>query len=156
MLLNIGINYCGFQYKHRFQKAGYRAKIASKLISEDEAVTENGYIRRIFVPEKGGYQPISEAEFLKNYHQFSEVKIEYLGTILNDSGKTVDEGRVVSIGGINYPVEEGNPCQPVILANEQIKQLVEIISHSDQLPEDPELFTVWKHERIEPGIRNYF
>ncbi len=42
--LNIGINYCSFHFKNRFQKAGYRNVVAKKVFP-DSSVTENGYIR---------------------------------------------------------------------------------------------------------------
>jgi hypothetical protein len=43
--LKIGVNYCSFDYKFRFQKAGYRKLVAAKLAG-DELITENGYIRK--------------------------------------------------------------------------------------------------------------
>jgi len=45
--LQIGINYCSFHYKNRFQKAGFR-KILAKLAGNDETmITENGFVRKL-------------------------------------------------------------------------------------------------------------
>ena len=45
--LEIGINYCSFFFKNRFQAAGYRKTLAENLHSEKENITEKGYIRNI-------------------------------------------------------------------------------------------------------------
>lgn len=44
--LDLGVNYCSFDYKFRFQKAGYRRMVAGKFVGEGETLTENGYLRR--------------------------------------------------------------------------------------------------------------
>ncbi len=45
--LKIGVNYCAFNFKNRFQKAGFRKKIASKFVEPHEQITENGFLRTI-------------------------------------------------------------------------------------------------------------
>ncbi|MGC9341252.1 MAG: radical SAM protein, partial [Bacteroidales bacterium] len=43
--LNIGINYCSFSFKNRFQQAGYRKILSNKAEVDKTKITENGYLR---------------------------------------------------------------------------------------------------------------
>ena len=45
--LPLGVNYCSFHFKHRFQKAGFRTRLARQLLPE-ATLTENGYLREYF------------------------------------------------------------------------------------------------------------
>lgn len=47
MGVKMGVNYCSFFYKYRFQKAGFRKMIAAKFINPGEIITHNGYVRSI-------------------------------------------------------------------------------------------------------------
>ena len=47
--INLPINYCSFVYKNRFQKSANRKKHAPMVAKPWESVTENGFIRRLFV-----------------------------------------------------------------------------------------------------------
>jgi pyruvate formate-lyase activating enzyme-like uncharacterized protein len=53
--INISVNYCSYAYKNRFQGAAARKK-AAKLISETyEEITENGYLRRVYLEGDLGF-----------------------------------------------------------------------------------------------------
>lgn len=45
--LKLPVNYCSFQYKNHFQKAGFRRKFGHFVLEPAEEITANGFIRRI-------------------------------------------------------------------------------------------------------------
>ena len=45
----LSINYCSFVYKNRFQRAAARRRCAPLIMSPYEDITENGYIRSLYV-----------------------------------------------------------------------------------------------------------
>lgn len=47
MDLPLGVNYCSFAYKHRFQQAALRMKTSPLAAFSDEGLTENGYLRQL-------------------------------------------------------------------------------------------------------------
>ncbi|MDY0162570.1 radical SAM protein [Desulfobotulus sp.] len=49
MDLPLGVNYCGFAYKHRFQQVGLRMKTSPLAAFSDEGLTENGYLRQLIL-----------------------------------------------------------------------------------------------------------
>ena len=55
--LKIGINYCSFFFKNRYQKAGFRKQLANGLNDKNELITEKGMIRE-FDGKKIGYKAI--------------------------------------------------------------------------------------------------
>lgn len=169
--LLIGVNYCNFQYKNRFQKAGYRSKVASRVFSENETVTENGFIRKIHVPvhsnvkpvETGHfenpelYQSISEEEFLKTFQQYEFAIVEYTGIILHNQRNQQANFEFLSIEEDKYPFERGKPCNPIVIEKEKFSELINIWNGSEKnIPEEDKFFAVWKHEKIEFGRRDYF
>ncbi len=169
--MGIGVNYCNFQYKNRFQKAGYRSKVASTLLSKNEIVTENGFIREIHVPVDSSVKPATNGfietpqlyhtvlfdEFLKNHQQYPFAIIEYTGIILHNQKSSYPVFEFLTIKDEAYPFERGRPCTPVILRKEQFPQMISLLKgNGENIPNDPDLFTTWKHEKIEFGQRIYF
>ncbi|TYT73796.1 radical SAM protein [Desulfobotulus mexicanus] len=47
MDLPLGVNYCSFAFKHRFQQAALRRKTSPLGAFSDEKITENGYLRQL-------------------------------------------------------------------------------------------------------------
>ena len=45
----LAINYCSFVYKNRFQRAAARRRCGRLIVSPHEDITENGYIRSLYV-----------------------------------------------------------------------------------------------------------
>jgi len=128
----LGINYCSFHFKHRYQKAGFR-KMAAKALIPDAEVTENGYVRNNAMDNIGYYQlavtnteapsgnsKLYEKEGLKiwcDLHQVSEIPAIPGKTVTNNS----------------------------LLYKTQF-----------QLPPDDETdFKIWQMECIEQGFREY-
>ncbi|WP_346860382.1 radical SAM protein [uncultured Draconibacterium sp.] len=131
--IDIGINYCSFHFKNRFQKAGFRNRISSRLALPDDVITENGYIRkhsadsigydsiRIY-DQKPGQQSAEELQLTRKNYFFTRQPVV--------SQQTVPEQMKNEIGGL--------------LQNEPI-----------EAPEDSLLFKIWQMEHIERGIREY-
>ncbi|MDX9881936.1 MAG: radical SAM protein [Prolixibacteraceae bacterium] len=169
--LEIGVNYCNFQYKNRFQKAGYRMKVASTIFTDNEAVTENGFIRKIHVPidpsvkpdinrlieNPGPFRAISENDFREHHRQYTFAVIEYTGIILHNRKNRPPLFELLGINNEKYPFERGKPCNPVILQKEQFPRFIALLNEQGKnIPDDPDMFAVWKHEKIEFGRRDYF
>ena len=47
--INLPINYCSFVYKNRYQQSANRKKHAPFVVKPWESITQNGFIRRLFV-----------------------------------------------------------------------------------------------------------
>ncbi|MBW1694321.1 MAG: radical SAM protein [Deltaproteobacteria bacterium] len=47
--IELHINYCSFVYKHRYQRAGYRRRLAPFYLKPYETITETGMIRKLSV-----------------------------------------------------------------------------------------------------------
>jgi len=169
--LDIGVNYCNFQYKNRFQKAGYRTKVASKFVDPDETVTENGFIRKIYVPVRSDvtpdvtgyfskpdlYRTITTDDFLNNYRIFEFAIIEYSGIILHNQRDIQPMFELLFINGEQYPFERGKPCDPVFVRKNQFPELIALLKTDGKtIPEETDFFTIWKQEKIEHGRRIYF
>lgn len=171
----LGVNYCSFQYKNRFQKAGYRRKINEKLNS-GELLTENGYIIEFFAaqeeifPEEQGSSvlikkmvdegiliKISMEELLKNSKQYSVLIIDFTGYLI-ESSNLKNNQNYQTIGNCNYFIEKGKPTAPFVIRKSQIEKLVDIFRHHNSrlIPEEQPFFDIWRHLFIETGLRQYF
>jgi pyruvate formate-lyase activating enzyme-like uncharacterized protein len=154
--LSIGVNYCNFQFKNRFQKAGFRIKMAQELKTEGEEITENGYLRRIEIASDDGFKPILLAELTKSRQNYDRIKISYSGRVLENLNPK-SSNRNYQIGSKKYPVTEGLVTEPIILEGKLIDLYLEMISASGMtMPDNPQLFEAWRHEFIEDGLREYF
>ncbi|MCW3805528.1 radical SAM protein [Plebeiibacterium marinum] len=129
--LKIGINYCSFHYKHRFQKAGYRRIIAKKIFP-DAQITENGYIRTYNV-DSIVYQSIklcAATECLDNKH--------------------------IEINGVNYGYKVSSSFTETNLSDTYRKQIDELIKNEpENPPADMLLYKIYQFEYIESGLRDY-
>ncbi len=172
----IGVNYCAFQYKNRFQKAGYRTKVLSN-IKPTEEITENGYVLNIYVSENadlkvktftsdsiseiiklGSVQKTSVLEFLNNYKKYEFVIIDFYGISISDKMDTASHLDSVTLENRVFSVESGRPIEPFIIGKEKLGKLAELMNgaKNHEAPEDEDLFTFWKYYFIEKGFRPYF
>jgi pyruvate formate-lyase activating enzyme-like uncharacterized protein len=154
--LPIGVNYCNFQFKNRFQKAGFRTKMANVLLAEGEAITENGFIRKIEIAEAGVYRTILIDELKNIDATAANIRIAYSGRVLeNLNGKT--SGATYTINGEEFPVVQGFVVSPISLTGGEISKYLEMIdAHGKLLPENQTLFEAWKQEFIEADMREFF
>ncbi len=131
--LEIGINYCSFFFKNRFQPAGIRTILAKKLDLEQNRITEKGYIHKKNAHEIN-YQTIRIADenSLPNKAsilQLEHKKYDFWFEIAHKIEKP-DTQILLEIG----KMETGEPYP---------------------IPESEIFFEIWKHERIESGLREY-
>ncbi len=126
--LPIGINYCSFHFKNRFQKAGYRKMILKKILTNNEIITENGYVR-VLDNSTLHYDKITLSDFIENTPNVTELVI----------------------GSKKYQVNRFAATDTWQL---EVKVLQNINNQSNIPTEDRE-FTIWQHEQIEEGLRNY-
>lgn len=157
--LNIGVNYCAFNFKNRFQKAGFRKKIASKFVEPHEQVTENGFLRTIKADNSFFY--ISENKLIPE--QNSAIKkplayeFQYRGLTLDDHQEDLLFLEKIILGNKAYFLRKSLAQHSEELDNNQITQFIQLFENAgSQIPEDSELFSIWKKEFIEWDLRGYF
>ena len=125
----IGINYCSFHYKNRFQKAGYRRIIIEKMFP-DVKITENGYIR----------------QYTGNTISYKYIKL-YPKTNTNLNLETIEINHKEYFYNIYTIFNEAN------LSEYYQKQINEIIKNEPKNPpSDSLLFKIWQFEYIENGL----
>lgn len=131
--LDIGINYCSFHFKNRFQKAGFRQKVAAALAGPDEVLTQNGYIR-----------------------EFSNQSIAYKTIrIMDEAGELRQPGNFEMAGKKYFYVRE-QVMKATGLNPEQQKAVESLLQKEpEEIPSDPLLFRIWQLEYIEKGLREY-
>lgn len=157
--LKIGVNYCAFHFKNRFQKAGFRKKIASKFIKPNLQLTDNGFLRSItsngssFIIENN--KLVSEKNGLTENHQYFE--IIYKGLILDDTLENTQYLKKFNIGNKVYSLKSGLTQTALKTDQIQIFKFVKLFENSgSMIPEDENLFALWKNEFIEWNLRGYF
>lgn len=129
--LDIGINYCSFHFKNRFQKAGFRKQITNALAGPDEVITEKGFIR-IFENNSIGYQAMVITE-----------------------NKSNENNREIQLKHKTYFVRTQNSLPKTHLSDSQKTEVEKLIkAEPEKIPEDQLLFQVWQMEYIEKGLRD--
>jgi pyruvate formate-lyase activating enzyme-like uncharacterized protein len=172
----MGINYCSFQYKNRFQQAGFRNQLALKL-AHQEKITENGFIRRLygmplenapdFYPSTGliyqwirnGFlQLLDESQLADSRERYAWIFIEFLKIQFANTdtpGDTSDKILVINDQSYRWSLERSDP--PIAIDRTRIPALLSLISGKGKwIPGDPDLFMIWKYSFVESGFRNYF
>ncbi len=130
--LDIGINYCSFFYKHRFQKAGYRRQLAQALQTKSSEITENGYIRNL-----------------------TDKHIEYRSVKLFEEQLDGWETQPLLIADKTYFV-----AKPLLFSEKvspaEKEMIIRLISEKpSDIPSYSLLFKVWQMEYMEEGLREF-
>lgn len=129
--ITLGINYCSFYFKNRFQKAGYRKKIAAKIV-ESNNITENGYIRE-YTEDTISYKTISLSNSANNLQKPSKIELDGIGYFYS----------IVTVFQQKIPLKN----------HAEIQKLIE--TEPADIPHHPFLFKIWQYEYIEKGFRDY-
>jgi pyruvate formate-lyase activating enzyme-like uncharacterized protein len=154
--LPIGVNYCNFQFKNRFQKAGFRTKMANVLVKSKEEITENGFIRLIEAEVDGTFSSILLLELNENRSSITKIRITYLGRVLENL-VAKHETEFYKIENESFPIIDGLVTKPIYLEGEDIANYLEMMaSQGATIPTNPTLFEVWKQEFIEADMREFF
>lgn len=131
--LKIGVNYCSFYFKNRFQKAGFRSRLVHSLADPDVVFTQNGYIRE-FTGDTIGYASIRIFDKKPELYSTKEFVLH---------NKTF------------YFMKE-QVMKSTALDPDYRSNVEELISNEpDEIPVDPLLFRIWQLEYIEKGLREY-
>lgn len=131
--LPIGVNYCSFYFKNRFQAAGFRRQLSKVLFPDDLQLTQKGYQRRV-----------------------SPGEIEYRTVRLTDEHLFGKGFQLLSLNHKNYAFGSERISRMELSTDAAKKKAQELcLSEPVQIPNDPDLFGLWNHEWIEPGLRDY-
>jgi len=131
--LDIGINYCSFFFKNRFQRAGFRNLLLHTLAGPDEVITPNGFIRE-FSGNSIGYKTIRIFDEKPAQYGVQEFRLEHK----------------------YYYFLKEQVMKPTELSAEQTEKIKELVSTEPlKIPKDPLLFRIWQLEYIERGLREY-
>ncbi|MBN2891739.1 MAG: radical SAM protein [Bacteroidales bacterium] len=130
--LEIGINYCSFFFKNRFQSAGYRKLIATGLKETENDITSKGYIRKI-----------------------DENKLCYFKNKITDEGKLTCKSETLKLIEKSYSYcKELSDCQNFSeITKSDFINMTKL--EPIEIPSNQELFKIWNFEHIETGIRDY-
>lgn len=127
--LKIGINYCAFHFKFRFQKAGYRSQLAGKLAPRNAVITEKGFLRTL-----------------------DEGKVSYKGFMLADAGQLNGNAESLNLQYKQYDMATAT-------AFSTQSEVPELQNHNCTgnctIPEQEPMFSIWRHETIESDLRDY-
>ncbi|MFW5831347.1 MAG: hypothetical protein ACOCVA_03800 [Prolixibacteraceae bacterium] len=129
--LEIGINYCSFFFKNRFQPAGFRKQIANILAGPDEAITEKGFIRN-----------------------FDKQSLEYKAILISDKKPAGNSVAELKMKHKTYyfkheTVLKKTDLHGILKSNSLLK------TEPEQIPADSSEFKIWQMEYIERGLREY-
>ncbi|MCZ4694555.1 radical SAM protein [Ancylomarina euxinus] len=129
--LEIGINYCSFNFKHRFQKAGFRSQIANALAEDSEIINSNGFVRNL-----NGHT--------LNYERITVTDFDHL------NGLTLD------LNHKKYSIKRDSIMKNTELTSTQLSDVETLISEGEeQIPKDEFLYHIWKMEHIENKLRKF-
>ena len=129
----IGINYCSFFYKNRYQAAGFRKLMANAVGIPELQITEKGYIR-----------------------EYNENSISYKTSMLSEIKENRNDGIEFRLTNKICHIKT-ETVKPVIqLSQEQKIKVDQLLNKEpDSIPDEDYLFQIWQMEYIERGIRDY-
>lgn len=131
--LEIGINYCSFYFKNRFQKAGFRKIVAKAMGKSNDEITERGFIR-----EKNGdsiaYKALVLSDKTSPPPNYTELKLQHKTFYLKNE-----------------------TAMPTVFLDAKLAPAVEklLAAPNAEIPENQVLFDIWEKEYIESGLREY-
>jgi pyruvate formate-lyase activating enzyme-like uncharacterized protein len=131
--LEIGINYCSFFFKNRFQQAGFRKQLSKALATPGAVITEKGFIREL-----------------------TENTIGYKALVISENGPTGTHCTELQLPQKTCYVKSETAMKPQTV-DADTKARLEILLKNEpaKIPEDEFLFRIWQMEYIEKGLREY-
>jgi pyruvate formate-lyase activating enzyme-like uncharacterized protein len=154
--LSMGVNYCNFQFKNRFQKAGFRRKMATRLAEAKEEITGNGFLRRIIAETAGVESEVALGALASLPELPEQIVLHYKGRVLTNMGPSPSK-RHHTIESIDYPIDDGLAVEPILLRGGLVADYLEMMTHDgSDIPGRQVLFQAWQREFIETGMGDYF
>jgi uncharacterized protein len=152
----MGVNYCNFQFKNRFQKAGFRRIMATRLAQAEEELTRNGFLRRITAETAGVESEVTLGALAAMAELPEQIVLHYQGRLLTNIGPPPSK-RHHTIEGIDYPIDDGQTVEPILLRGGLVADYLEMMTHDgSDIPAAQLLFQAWQREFIETGMGDYF
>ncbi|MDF1550444.1 MAG: radical SAM protein [Bacteroidales bacterium] len=131
--IDIGINYCSFFFKNRFQQVGFRKIVANAISNNGTIINNKGFIRAV-----------------------NENKIRYYSTRIADEGKLSVPFETLQLKNKTYCWKNELVHNQIISDNGQLRKTINLINKEpDNIPDDEDLFEIWRLEYIEKGLREY-
>lgn len=131
--IEIGINYCSFFFKNRFQQSGFRKQIACKLAHEDDEITQKGYIRKI-----------------------NKESLSYYSMRIADSEKLAENAKILELKNKKYQFNTELLHKQLISDEIEYQQFSTFIAKQPiSIPTESDLFKLWNYEYIEKDLREY-
>lgn len=131
--LNIGVNYCSFFFKNRFQKAGFRKQIANVLADPNEIITEKGFIR-----------------------EYNGKEIGYKALVISDNTESSPNTTVLGLKHKTFITGRETALKPISIDADSKMGVDELLKkHPTQIPRNELQFKIWQMEYIENGLREY-
>ena len=131
--IDIGINYCSFFFKNRYQPAGFRKQVTGSLASKTDLISSKGYIRNCTTQE-----------------------LDYHSMRVTDEVRKADNSELLELSFKKYHYSTD------LIHHQKIADLPKhhlistlIASDPDNIPVDEDLFQIWMHEHLERGLREY-
>ena len=129
--LDIGINYCSFFFKYRFQKAGFRKQLAN-VFSPEEVITEKGFIR-----------------------EMNQNRIAYKTWVLGNESNTPQKQKL-TLNHKSYSYSKETVFRERELNAEMQNKVDGLLKEEPKnVPQENPLFDIWQFEYIEKGLREY-
>ncbi|NJO90757.1 MAG: radical SAM protein, partial [Chloroflexia bacterium] len=129
--LEIGINYCSFFFKNRFQAVGYRKMIANGLGIPPDRVSSRGFEREL-----------------------NDKEIRYYAIKMADEGTLTENPGLLSLENKKYDFRKDLIYCKQFDNENGCSQTKSIISQEpSEIPSEQNLFEIWMHEYIEKGLR---
>ncbi len=169
--IDLPVNYCSYAFKSRFQTSGLRKKLASKVISQTEEITHNGYIRAMSIDyskhtsdleslisshpnEKYNIDTNSDrfyfhSDLMIEIQSFAEcIYLTYTDIRFNNTISDID------IENRNFKVETGVVARNIKLSASEfsIFQLMRTNLRPDEVDRSDRLLSIFNYESIENGL----
>ncbi|MEZ5069918.1 MAG: radical SAM protein [Bacteroidales bacterium] len=135
MDLDMGVNYCSFHFKHRFQKAGFRTRMAKAAMPSGGVLTSNGYLR---------YDEGSDL-------RYTAFRVGGKGAPVYPSDRVWEMPLSIPSALIETRVFDLRGLTPV--QRREVDRMLEV--EPSVPPSDPLLFRIWQLEYVEQGLREY-
>jgi len=157
--LKIGVNYCAFHFKNRFQKAGFRKKVAIKFQEPLTQLTENGYLRSIYNKDSSYF--IEDSKLLdvnrKSVDNINNIEISFSGLSFDDHLENHLFLKKIIIGNKAFFLRKGLSQNSQSLNYVELEKFVNLFKNNGlSVPPDKDIFELWKSEFIEWNLREYF
>lgn len=129
----IGINYCSFFFKNRFQSSGFRKMLAKSFSVEETNITERGYLRT-----------------------YNGSQISYKAFTISERENNDKSFQTINLAGKNCSIKLETVLSAQITQQNQKEKLEQMLRREpEEIPTDEFLFRIWQMEYIEKGLRNY-